>query len=81
VEILANWREPADAEANIGWARDLFTAMQPHSTGKTNLNFPGSGDEPGFTRAAFGPLWDRLAKVKRQFDPENLFRLNQNIAP
>jgi FAD/FMN-containing dehydrogenase len=81
LEILANWRDPAEADENIGWARELFDAMQRHSTGKTNPNFPGLGDEPGFTRAAFGEHWDRLVEVKRRFDPENLFRLNQNISP
>jgi FAD/FMN-containing dehydrogenase len=81
LEILANWEDPADADANIAWARDFFDAMKPFSTGKTNLNFPGLGDEPGFGRAAFGDNWDRLVEVKRKYDPTNLFRLNQNIDP
>jgi FAD/FMN-containing dehydrogenase len=81
MEILANWADPARADANIRWARELFDAMQPHSTGKTNLNFPGLGDEAGFTHAALGASWDRLVEVKRRFDPDNLFRLNQNIEP
>ena len=81
LEILANWRGPEEADANIRWARELFDAIQPHSTGKTNLNFPGLGKEPDFTRAALGDAWDRLVEVKRRYDPENLFRLNQNVAP
>jgi FAD/FMN-containing dehydrogenase len=55
--------------------------MQPHGTGKTNLNFPGLGDEPEFVRAAFGDHWRRLVEVKRRYDPGNLFRVNQNIDP
>jgi FAD/FMN-containing dehydrogenase len=81
LEILANWREPADSTANIAWARDLFVAMERFGTGKTNLNFPGLGDEQEFTHAALGEHWDRLVTVKRRFDPGNLFRLNQNIRP
>jgi hypothetical protein len=81
LEILANWGDPADADANIAWARDFFDAMKPFSTGKTNLNFPGLGDEPGFGRAAFGDNWERLVEAKRKYDPTNLFRLNQNIDP
>lgn len=81
LEILANWRDPARADANIHWARALFEAMQPHSTGKTNLNFPGLGNEPDFTHAALGESWDRLVEVKRRFDPDNLFRLNQHVSP
>lgn len=79
LEILGNWSDPAESEANVAWVRDLFEAMQPYSTGKTNLNFPGMGNEPGFTRAAFGSAWDRLVQAKRTYDPENLFRLNQNV--
>lgn len=81
LEILGNWADPQDSEANIAWARTLFDAMAPFSTGKTNLNFPGLGNEPGFVEAALGDNWDRLVAVKRQYDPINLFRLNQNIDP
>jgi len=81
VEILANWTDPDRAGANIDWAQGLFAAMTPFSTGKTNLNFPGLGDEPGFVRAALDDNWDRLVDVKRTYDPTNLFRLNQNIEP
>jgi FAD/FMN-containing dehydrogenase len=81
LEILANWADPADAEANVAWARGFFSAMEPFGTGKTNLNFPGLGDEPEFVRAALGDSWERLVRVKRQLDPRNLFRVNQNIRP
>lgn len=81
LEILANWADPAELDANVAWARAFFDAMRPFSTGKTNLNFPGLGDEPGFGRAAFGDNWERLVDIKRKYDPTNLFRLNQNIDP
>ncbi|HVS63807.1 MAG TPA: FAD-binding oxidoreductase [Thermoanaerobaculia bacterium] len=81
LEILANWDDPMDSDTNIAWARALFTAMEPHGTGKTNLNFPGLGEEPELVRAAFGDGWSRLVEVKRKYDPTNLFRLNQNIDP
>ena len=81
VEILANWTDPTQADANIHWAQQLFEAMTPFSTGKTNLNFPGLGDDPTFVRAALGDNWDRLIDVKRTYDPTNLFRLNQNVEP
>ena len=79
LEILANWDEPAASERNIRWARDFFTAMEAHGTGKTNVNFPGLGNEPEFGHAAFGDQWQRLVQVKRKYDPGNLLRLNQNI--
>jgi hypothetical protein len=81
LEILANWDDAKQSDANVRWARELFDAMKPFGTGKTNVNFPGAGDEAGFGRAAFGEQWDRLVEVKRKYDPSNLFRLNQNIDP
>jgi FAD/FMN-containing dehydrogenase len=80
-EILANWVEPEDTEPNVAWARDFFAAMERYGAGKTNLNFPGFGEDPRFVRTAFGRNYGRLAALKRTYDPTNLFRLNQNIAP
>lgn len=81
LEILANWADPTEARANMEWARTFFDAMIPHGTGRTNVNFPGLGDDAEFGRAAFGDNWGRLVEVKRKYDPTNLFRLNQNIQP
>jgi FAD/FMN-containing dehydrogenase len=55
--------------------------MEPFGTGETNVNFPGLGDDHEFGRAAFGNHWKRLVEIKRQYDPTNFFRLNQNIRP
>ncbi len=81
LEILANWAAPEDTEPNVTWAREFFTAMERFGTGKTNLNFPGLGEDPRFVRAAFGGNFGRLASLKQKYDPTNLFRLNQNIDP
>jgi hypothetical protein len=81
LEILANWADPQETEANVAWARAFFDAMQQFSTGQTNLNFPGLGEDPQFVRAAVGRNFERLVEVKQKYDPTNLFRLNQNIDP
>jgi hypothetical protein len=81
LEILTTWQDPSQTERNVVWTRDFFAAMEPFSSGKTNLNFPGSGDDPQFGRAAFGGNYERLVSVKRTYDPANRFRLNQNIDP
>jgi hypothetical protein len=81
LEILANWVAPEETEANVTWARDFFTAMERFGSGKTNLNFPGLGEDPQFARTAVGHTFGRLVAVKRRYDPGNLFRVNQNIQP
>jgi hypothetical protein len=81
LEILANWAVPEESEPNVAWARDCFTTMERFGTGKTNLNFPGLGEDPHFMRSAVGRNYERLTAIKRAYDPTNLFRLNQNIDP
>jgi len=56
--------------------------MQRHSTGKLYLNFPGLGEDPALVRNALGEnVFTRLQALKRKYDPENFFRLNQNVPP
>ena len=79
--IIGKWTDPADAEANIAWARGLWEAMQPFARG-VYVNYLGVGDSAERVRAAYSPAkYARLAALKREYDPENIFRLNQNIAP
>jgi FAD/FMN-containing dehydrogenase len=77
---IAIWDDPADDEANMRWARDLWAAVRPFSTGGVYAN--NLGDEGGDrVREAYGANYARLAAVKRRYDPTNFFRLNQNIRP
>jgi FAD/FMN-containing dehydrogenase len=79
--IITRWDNgPAGGEANIGWARDLADALEPHTAG-AYVNFIGDTGADR-VRAAYPPAtYDRLASVKRRYDPDNIFRLNQNIPP
>jgi hypothetical protein len=78
----ANWEDAADDEANISWLQDFLADMEPFSDGSRYLNFAGfqEGGE-GFIREAFGSQYERLAALKQKYDPNNLFRLNQNVKP
>jgi FAD/FMN-containing dehydrogenase len=80
MNVHSRWEDPADDERCIGWARDFFNASAPFATGGAYVNFL-TADEGDRVRSAYGPNYDRLAQVKRQYDPDNLFRMNQNIAP
>ena len=74
------WEDPADDERCVGWARDFFNATAPFANGGVYVNFL-TADEGDRVRAAYGPNYDRLVRVKRRYDPANLFRMNQNIPP
>ncbi len=79
--IIARWGDPAEAEANIAWARDLWDAMQPYARG-VYVNYLGVGDNPERVRDAYSAAkYARLAALKHAYDPQNLFHRNQNIRP
>lgn len=80
MNVHARWREPAMDGKCIGWARGLFEAAKPLSAGTAYVNFMPE-DEAGRVEAAYGENYRRLASIKRQYDPSNLFRMNQNIRP
>ncbi|MEO5664442.1 MAG: BBE domain-containing protein, partial [Nocardioides sp.] len=78
---FATWEDPADDAANIAWVRDYRKANVPFTTGGVYLNFIGNeGDER--IKAAFGAeKYERLAQIKSEYDPGNVFAGNQNIRP
>jgi FAD/FMN-containing dehydrogenase len=78
--VMALWKDPAEDEANIKWARSVWKAMQPFSSGAGYMNLFGV-DDVGRSRGAFGSNYDRLAALKKKYDPDNFFCHNQNIPP
>src|SRR5206468_4953549 len=78
----ASWADPAQTDDAIAWGREFWDAMARHSTGGVYLNFPGLGEEKeALVRAGYGANYDRLAALKAEYDPGNLFRMNLNIGP
>ncbi len=78
--LVGAWPDPADNDANIAWVRGYYDATAPHSEEGGYVNFM-AGDDQDRIRANYGANYDRLVEVKRAYDPDNLFHLNQNIAP
>lgn len=72
------WDDPADSEQHIAWARDYIKALQPYSAGGLYTNF---ASDPEAAAAAFGANHQRLVDLKNKYDPQNFFRMNQNIKP
>lgn len=78
--IAGMWPDPADNEANTAWVRDYYAATAPHSAEGGYINFM-AGDDQDRIRANYRGNYDRLVQIKRRYDPDNLFHLNQNIHP
>lgn len=81
IHYLSMWADPADDDLNIRHTRSMAEAMKPWTTGRVYLNYIGD-EGPGRVEAAYGPeKYARLQQIKRIWDPDNMFRHNQNIAP
>jgi FAD/FMN-containing dehydrogenase len=80
MNVHTRWREPADERRSIDWARKLFAEAAPYATGGVYVNFMPE-DETDRVSSAYGANYARLAALKAKYDPDNLFRLNQNVQP
>ena len=78
--IVSQWRDAAEAERNIAWARECWTALHEHAGGGVYVNDLSLDDEDR-VRSGYGANYERLAALKQKYDPDNLFRLNPNIKP
>ncbi len=83
LSIDAIWDDPADDDGNIAWTRDYWDEAHRFSAGgRPYFNFPGLLEEgDAAVRAGFGANYERLARIKAAYDPENRFRRNPNILP
>ena len=80
INIIARWADAATDTAQIDWARDLYSAIEPATTGGSYVNFMSVGDDR--IEATYGAAkFERLSRLKDAWDPGNLFHLNQNIRP
>jgi FAD/FMN-containing dehydrogenase len=80
INVHGRWADPASDAKCVAWARELFQACAPFATGAVYVNFL-TQDEEERVRNAYGASFDRLAGIKKKYDPSNFFRLNQNIRP
>jgi len=80
MNVHGRWDTPTEDSRCIAWARDYFKASAPFASAGVYVNFL-TAEEGDRVRAAYGASYDRLADVKRKYDPENLFRTNWNIKP
>jgi hypothetical protein len=83
VSIDGMWLDEADDDANIEWVRATWNAVAEYGTGEVYLNFTGLADEEpqAGVDSAYGRNLARLAEIKAKYDPENFFRINNNVVP
>jgi FAD/FMN-containing dehydrogenase len=80
MNVHGRWESPADDAHCMAWAREFFAASQPFASEGAYINFL-SQDETDRVAFAYGATYSRLAEIKETYDPENFFRMNQNIKP
>jgi hypothetical protein len=80
MNVHARWRDPSMDSDCIAWARDVYERMRPYSIGTAYINFMPA-DETDRVETAYGSNYQRLSRIKNVYDPQNMFRMNQNIRP
>jgi FAD/FMN-containing dehydrogenase len=80
LNVHGRWNERTDDEQCIGWARAFFQASSPYASAGAYVNFM-TEEESDRVTAAYGANYNRLTQIKKQYDPDNLFHVNQNIKP
>jgi FAD/FMN-containing dehydrogenase len=80
MNVHGRWSDAAKDEACIAWCRELFDATAQYATGEAYVNFL-TDEEGDRLEAAYGDSYQRLVELKNRYDPDNLFRMNQNIPP
>jgi FAD/FMN-containing dehydrogenase len=78
INIPATWKSPDETGRKIDWVRRTYAAVQPHATGGAYVNFMDADEE---STISYGTTLARLQALKATYDPDNVFRLNQNIEP
>ena len=82
ISIDNTWQDPAKTDEMIAWTRETWDDLRKQTDGGVYINFAGFGEEKDtLNQAAYGKNYQRLQKVKTKYDPDNFFRVNQNITP
>ena len=79
--IASQWMDPSETEANKQWTRETYDAMKPFMSKSRFMNYLGDDEPSDAVARAYGANYERLQRAKTQYDPKNMFHLNQNIKP
>jgi FAD/FMN-containing dehydrogenase len=81
MNVHTRWSKPSEDATCVAWARAFYGAAAPFATGGVYVNFMPDDEAQRVRVGAYGPNYDRLTKIKAKYDPNNLFRMNQNVPP
>jgi FAD/FMN-containing dehydrogenase len=81
IHYLSMWADASDDDTNISFTRQVSTAIKPWTTGGVYINFIGDEGQARLEAAYGQEKYARLQRIKRVWDPDNVFRHNQNIPP
>ena len=81
LNVHTRWQNASEDKACIAWARELFDAAGKNATGGVYVNFMPEDEAQRVKAGAYGSNYEKLARIKGKYDPENLFQMNHNIAP
>jgi len=81
MNVHTRWNDASDDAMCMAWARALHESAAPFATGGVYVNFMPEDEARRVRSAAYGPNYERLVGIKTKYDPNNLFRMNQNVAP
>jgi FAD/FMN-containing dehydrogenase len=81
IDAIGCWTDPEESATHIAWVRAVWARLEPHLLGSVYVNHITADDQPEKVRASFGENHARLRRIKKAYDPGNLFRVNSNIAP
>ncbi|MCH8849940.1 MAG: FAD-binding oxidoreductase [Chloroflexi bacterium] len=79
--FASQWQDPSETERNVAWTRETYSALEPYMAAGRYVNYLGEDEGEDPVAAAYGPNYDRLRELKAKYDPDNLFRMNQNVRP
>ena len=80
LHIIGVWTDPLSDAEGIAWTKGFWEKMQPFFSDRAYVNFDNL-QEPSRVKSAYGFNYERLSKIKTRYDPDNIFRSNQNIVP
>jgi hypothetical protein len=81
IALTTTWVDPEQTEAATAWTQELHDGLRPYASGFRYVNYLADDDGEEMVAAVYATNAGRLAELKQKYDPDNVFRVNLNVAP